>query len=188
MLNDEQLQELWDTKLLHDNATMYVRGVDRMDRELIESTFWPESTVDVGAFRGSGAGWAEEATRWKDVIWSTNHHTSNILIEFDGERARRESMFINVVNLKDPATSMFTGGRNRDLCEKREGTWKILARVTVFDWCEQRPTLPGWEALGAPEESNWGAFKPDDPIYKDWTVPSPTPFPRAHASTTASGS
>jgi SnoaL-like domain len=184
-LTDEQLQEmwdrqneLWDKQKIYENLMLYVRGVDRMDRELIRSAYWEDSTDDHGGFIGEGPKWADAAVSWKDKIYSNNHHASNVLIKIDGNRAERESMFINVVNLKEPAVSMFDGGRYRDLCEKRSGEWKILHRVCVWDWSETRPTHAAWGLVGRPRVTNWGAFYPDDPIYGDWTTASPTDFPR----------
>jgi hypothetical protein len=178
MASDEQMQELLDKQALHDNLMYYCRGIDRMDHALIQSTYWPDSTDDHGAFVGAGQAWADEAVRWKDLNRSINHHVSNVLSEIDGNFARRESMFNCVVTFREPVVTMFLGGRYRDLCEKRNGEWKILHRVCVWDWCEQRPTEPGWPLVAQPEMTNWGRFFPDDPIYKDWTISEPTRPPQ----------
>jgi len=177
-LTDGQLSELYDKQCLHENLMTYCRGVDRMDHALIQSTYWPDSTDDHGGFVGGGPEWADTAVTYRDQIYSNNHHVSNVLIELDGDRAKRESMFINVVTLKDPALTMFLGGRYRDLCEKRSGEWKILTRVCLWDWCEQRATQPGWVLGDIPETSNWGRFHPDDPIYQDWSSTAPTKYSR----------
>ncbi len=176
MLTDAQLQELYDKQALHDNLMLYCRGVDRMDSELIRSTYWPDGTDDHGSFTGSGSEWAVAATGWKDKNRSVNHHVSNVYSEIDGKFAKRESMFMVVVPFYEPAMTMFMGGRYRDLCEERDGVWKVLRRVCVWDWCEQQPTQLGWKLTGHPETTNWGRFFPDDPIYKDWSVSQPTPY------------
>jgi SnoaL-like domain len=178
MLSDEQLQELYDKQKLHDNLMQYCRGLDRFDVELMKSTYWRDSTDDHGSFVGSGHDWCEAAVAWKSVNYSVNHHISNVYSEIEGNRAKRESMFLVVVNFKDPAISMFQGGRYRDLCEKRNGEWKILRRVCIWDWCEQCPTQPGWDLVNTPKVTHWGAYHPDDPIYKDWWSSPPTPYPR----------
>jgi SnoaL-like domain len=182
MLTQEQLQELYDKQCLHDNLMAYCRGIDRFDRELIQSTYWPDSTDDHGVFIGGGWEWAATGVKWKDTVYSNNHHVTNVLIEIQGNRAKRESMFLNVVNYKSPAVSMFLGGRYRDLCEKRNDQWKILRRTCVWDWSEKRTTKPAWDLSGAPEVSNWGAFAPDDPIYQDWGSTLSTKYPRPPAA------
>jgi hypothetical protein len=178
MLTDAQLQELYDKQLLHENLMLYCRGIDRMDRELVRSTYWPDSTDDHGGYVGPGQEWADAGLAYRDRLHSNNHHVSNVLIRIAGNRAERESMFLNVVNFKDPALSFFLGGRYRDLCEKRDGEWRILTRVCVWDWFEHQVTSGGWQLGGVPKTSNWGRFSPDDPIYKDWSVGDPTEFPR----------
>ena len=149
-----------------------------MDQELMTSTYWPDSTDDHGYFVGGGHEWCAEATKWKDKNYSVNHHCSNVYSEIDGNRAKRESMFIVVVNFKDPEVSMFQGGRYRDLCEKRDGEWKILRRVCIWDWCEKRPTQSGWDLVQTPEITNWGNYYPDDPIYNDWWSSPPSKYRR----------
>lgn len=178
MLSDEQMQELYDKQMLHDNMMQYIRGVDRQDLELMKSTYWSDSTDEHGYFVGGGLEWCEEATKWKHLIHNCNHHVSNVYCEIEKNRAKRESMFLLVVNFKDPAVSHFTGGRYRDLCEKRGNEWKILRRSVVWDWSEKRPTQPGWELVNQPDITHWGSMYPDDPIYKDWWSSPPTESPR----------
>jgi SnoaL-like domain len=177
VITPEQMAELYDKQSLHENLMTYCRGVDRMDRDLIRSTYWPDSNDDHGSYVGPGQEWGDAAFAYRDHMISNNHHVSNVLIELDGDRARRESMFLGVYVYKEPALTLFQGGRYRDLCEKRDGEWKILNRVCLWDWCEQRATQPGWEAVGTPEVTNWGNFHPDDPIYQDWSSARPTTRP-----------
>lgn len=174
MITPEQMSELYDKQLLHENLMRYCRGVDRMDRDLIRSAYWPDSTDDHGGYVGGGQEWADAALAHREAIRSNNHHVSNVLIELDGDRARRESMFLGVYTFTDPPLTVFQGGRYRDLCEKRDGEWRILTRVVLWDWCEQRASRPGWDLVGTPEMTNWGHFHPADPIYQDWSTTSPT--------------
>lgn len=177
-LSPEQLVGLYDKQCLHDNLMTYCRAVDRMDLELLRTTYWADSTDDHGSFVGGGQEWADAALGWKDACYSVNHHVSNVLSEVEGNRAKRESMFICVTAFKEPRVYMFQAGRYRDLCEKRNGAWKILNRVCVWDWCEEREVKNGWHLAQMPEQSNWGAFFPSDPIYKGWERPDPTTIPK----------
>jgi hypothetical protein len=172
-----QLLELLDKQKLHENLMLYCRGIDRMDACVVASTYWPDSTDDHGVFVGPGREWANNGLAWRDRLRSNNHHVSNVLIELNGIRAKRESMFLNVVTMKEPELTFFLGGRYRDLCEKRDGEWKVLHRVCLWDWFEHQPTSGGWELCGIPKESNWGRFAPEDPIYLSWDRSSATKFP-----------
>ena len=116
-ISEQQMSDLYDKQCLHENLMMYCRGVDRMDRDLIRSTYWPDSTDDHGGYIGGGQEWADAAFAYRDNSYSNNHHVSNVLIELNGDRAMRESMFLGVYTFKDPAVTVFQGGRYRDLCE-----------------------------------------------------------------------
>lgn len=175
---DDELSDLLDKQKLQENLFLYCRGIDRMDADLVKSTYWEDSTDDHGGYIGPGWGWPEAGLAYKDRTYNTNHHVSNVLIELDGVQAKRESMFMCVVNWKETKLSFFLGGRYRDLCEKRQGEWKILNRVCIWDWSEHQPTTGGWELGGIPQASNFGGYHPHDPIYRAWDASQPTPFPR----------
>ncbi|MCX4641745.1 MULTISPECIES: nuclear transport factor 2 family protein [unclassified Streptomyces] len=175
-LTDAQLVELWDKQALHDNLMLYVRGADRHDRDLILSAYWPDSWDNHGAYVGDGPGWADAALAWEDQILSCSHHVTNVLSEIEGNRAKRESMFICVVPFKETGMTMYQAGRYRDLCEKRDGEWKILHRTCVWDWIDVRETNTDWGTVNVPRVSHWGAWREDDPIYKDWIKSAPTEF------------
>ncbi|WP_176599157.1 MULTISPECIES: nuclear transport factor 2 family protein [Sphingobium] len=168
-LTDAQLMELYDEKGLHDNLMLYCRAADRMDIEGIRDTYWPDSFDDHGGYMGDGPGWADAVGQYRDKIYSCSHHTSNVLCEIDGNMAKRESMFLCVSAFKDPDVTFMHGGRYRDLCEKRDGVWKILRRTCIWDWSDVRKFATDWTISGVPEMSNWGARYPDDPIYQDWS-------------------
>lgn len=171
----QKLSEFIDKQALHDNLMRYCRGVDRMDLELMKSTYWPDSTDDHGRFVGGGQAWCEEAMKSRKALVSCNHHVSNVYSEIEGgNRAKRESMFIVVTIYRDKKSIMLLGGRYRDLCEKRDGVWKILRRVCIWDWNQEIEGKPGWHLMRAPEVSNWGAFHPHDPVYQDWWSTPPT--------------
>jgi len=165
---DEQLLELLDKQALHDNLMQYGRGIDRMDLELMKSTYWADGTDSHGRYEGSAHGWCEEAMRSLEVLVSCNHHISNVHSEIHGDRAKRESTFLVVTTYLDRSPTMFLGGRYRDLCEKRDGQWKVLRRVCVWDWNQKFDVDPGWAIMRAPSASYYGQFFPNDPIYDDW--------------------
>lgn len=177
MTDVEKLTALWDRKLLHDNLMAYCRGIDRMDVDLMRSTYWEDSFDDHAIFVGPGQVYCDAATTYKDRLHSVNHHVSNVLIHQDGNRAERESRFFLVTVYKEPRVTTFKGGRYRDLCEKRGEEWRVLFRTVVWDWCDQRPTVTGWSVVGQPRESNWGGFYPEDPIYRSWDKVEHYPYP-----------
>ncbi|HUD92947.1 nuclear transport factor 2 family protein [Sphingobium sp.] len=179
-LIEAQLEQLYDEKLLQDNLMLYCRAADRMDIEGVRATYWPDSHDDHGGYMGPGQQWADAIEAYRDNLYSCNHHCSNVLCEIDGSRAKRESSFLCVAVFKNPDVTMTHGGRYRDLCEKREGEWRVLRRTCIWDWCDVRKYSTGWDISGVPYMSNWGDRYPNDPIYKDWFESPPTPRPSHH--------
>jgi hypothetical protein len=153
----------------------------------MRSTYWEDSTDDHGGiYVGTGHGWVDKVeTGWRSenpMLWTCNHHMGNVLSEIDGNRAKRESMFIVVNAWKEPEVNGFQGGRYRDLCEKRDGEWKILHRVCIWDWLDVRPVNSDFDLFGVPRVTHWGDYYPNDPIYKDWTGSEGTEYPRPSTS------
>jgi hypothetical protein len=166
---DKRVEDLLDKQAIYENMMIYCRAIDRMDPALMKTTYWPDATDDHGRYVGDAHGWCEVAVQSKEILVSCNHHCSNVLIELDGDHARRETMFIVVTSYKDGPKHQFLGGRYRDLCEKREGEWRVLNRTCIWDWNRKIIAAPGWDIMQAPEFSNWGQFYPNDPIYAaDW--------------------
>lgn len=163
--------ELLEKQALVENMTLYCRGQDRKDLELMKSTFWPEATDNHGMWNGSAwkfCEWAYENV--KTTRHRSHHYVTNIHIELDGDQAKRESAFVYVM-VKPDGVFDIQGGRYRDLCERRDGVWKVLRRVVIFDHVAQ---FPGGAALGdvfggIPETARVGALYPEDPIYdEEW--------------------
>ena len=172
---DKRIEDLFDKQALYENMMTYCRAIDRMDIELMKSTYWPDGTDDHGRFVGNAHEWCDVAQKSREGLVSCNHHLSNVLIELNGEQARRESMFLVVTSYKADPKHQFLGGRYRDLCEKRAGEWRVLNRTCIWDWNRKIMAEAGWDIMQAPEMSSWGQFHPNDPIYAtDWGAVEPT--------------
>jgi hypothetical protein len=152
---------------LHENMARYCRGMDRKDLELMRSTFWPESTEDHGMYVGLShdfCAWACEVQ--KGTSYKASHYVTNMLIELDGDRAKRETAFMYTKVPTDGSPVDLLCGRYRDLCERRDGEWKVLSRTCVWDLAQRLNPEADYAALfGIPPSSNFGALYPHDPIY-----------------------
>jgi len=164
--------ELLDKQALYENMALYCRGQDRKQLDLMKSTFWSEATDNHGVFNGS----AHEFCEWsyenhKTTQHRAQHYITNVLVDLDGDRARRETAFIYVMVKPGDQKNMVMGGRYRDLCERRDGSWKVLRRVVVFDHVGQFTDTTTLASVfgGAPETTRVGDVYPDDPIYElEW--------------------
>ena len=47
--------------------------------------------------------------------------------------------------------------------------WRVLRRVTIYDWSLATPYQPGWDFFGIPEGINRGTVEPVDATYSaEW--------------------
>ncbi|WP_181311306.1 nuclear transport factor 2 family protein [Nocardioides campestrisoli] len=165
------LEGLLDKQALYENAVLYCRGQDRKDLELMKSTFWPDATDDHGIFVGSAHEFCEWTfARHKQTQHVSQHYLTNVHVELDGDRARRESVFVYVM-VRTDGVRQLQGGRYRDLCERRGSEWKVLRRVVITDHVGEFTTNASLENMfgGFPSGAARGDVYPRDPIYdSDW--------------------
>ncbi|WP_328810487.1 nuclear transport factor 2 family protein [Rhodococcus sp. NBC_00294] len=171
-IDARDVAELLDKSRLNENMALYCRGMDRKDLHSMQSTFWPEATDDHGAYVGS----AHEFCRWacenqKNGGHRSHHYITNVLIDLNGDTARRESAVLYLMVLPDDDRIDLMGGRYRDFCEKREGVWKVLRRTVIFDYAHQMTPIADFVDVfgGIPSTAHFGALYPADAIYEaDW--------------------
>lgn len=166
------LKDMIEKQKIYENVVKYCRGLDRFDIDLLKDSYWPDATDDHGAWVGSGWGFCENTVAHKDLYKSCNHHIGNTQIELLGDQAKVETYFICVIIWNNPDgkghVDWFLGGRYKDLYERRNGEWKILRRVCLWDWNQEHPHLSNWGRGGFAEDSNYGSPAPTDPIYQPW--------------------
>lgn len=167
----EQLRILIAKQELYENMVRYCRGMDRKELDLMKSTFWPESTEDHGMYVGLSHDFCEWACSvQQEASYKASHYVTNMLIEFNGDQAKRETAFIYMKVPTEGGPTDVLCGRYRDLCERRNGAWKVLARTCVWDAAQRlAPEADYAELFGIPRTSNFGALFPQDPTYaEDW--------------------
>jgi hypothetical protein len=160
--------ELIDKQKLYENMALYCRGQDRKDLELMKSTFWPEATDNHGMWNGSAHDFCEWAYENQKITnHRSQHYITNVLIEVDEDVARRETAVIYAMVRAERPTDLL-GARYRDLCERRNGEWKVLRRVLVLDHVTQVPATEFSLIYGElPATARIGDTHPNDPIYDD---------------------
>jgi hypothetical protein len=115
----------------------YVRGIDRLELELVRGCYWSDAVDVHGPFTG---------TRDEFVVWvssllrrhtMTMHHLSSILIEQHGDTAAVETYGV-AYHAGEPSGDVqwnnAAGFRYVDQFERRDGEWRIADRITVVDW------------------------------------------------------
>jgi hypothetical protein len=157
-----------DCEAIRQVLYRYCRGIDRVDREALETCYWPDAHDDHGAFAADAPDFiAQVIAMVRDV--PTVHMLGNILIE-PGERpgtARVESYLQATHRLPRPDGSEVEWtliGRYLDRFEQRDGEWRIFRRFLVMDHERTTPVSPPATHFPVGPRSR-GGNKPDDPVY-----------------------
>jgi hypothetical protein len=142
--------------------------VDRCHAEVLASAFWPDATVDYGAFKGTAAAFIAGLIPALGTMKGTMHTISNVLMTFDGARAHVETYCraVHIIPGPDGEHELEVGGRYIDAVAKRAGEWRIAHRLYVADWSRAGPATAQWDQGVLAQLTNRGARFPDDPIYR----------------------
>lgn len=122
----------------------YTRGVDRHDRDLMLSAYWPEAFDEHGVAEGIAADFVDWAIGWHhDYQTKHQHMITNSTVELDGNSAHAETYYLFWgENREGPPSLAF--GRYVDRFQKRGKEWRIAHRVCVNEMVGQfeAPALP----------------------------------------------
>lgn len=129
------LQSLLDKEAIRDCFLRYMRGIDRLDVELIKSAFHDDAidhhtTENRGSIKDLLGWWIPQ----QESREATQHFVTNQTIALDGEIAHVESYFFVFIKQKSQDLGALIGGRYADRFEKRDGEWKIALRVVMPEW------------------------------------------------------
>ena len=170
MIDERRLQLLLDKQDIYELMCRYCRGVDRMDKELTLSCFWP-GAIDVhvgknGVYHGTVEEFLDaEWESWK-VFTASQHHLCNHLCEVDGDQALAETYQFSLywrAPGDDPMLNMFNSNRYIDQFERRDGEWRISRRELYRNFSF------GIQPQGFPtKENGWPMLSQDrdDPAYR----------------------
>lgn len=154
MNNEQKLQTVWDRQEIEQLMYRHARSLDRMDAELMKSTYWED------AIEEHQDPIYPDLFQWNDNAWTfvpvamegfqnlkvTQHRISNVLIELDGNRAVAETYVwaYHVHEENGIDKEGILGGRHHFKLEKRKDEWRILHRSTVFDWNQNQDSSAIW--------------------------------------------
>ena len=175
------LRRLLEVQAIQEVMLRYARAVDRADADLMDSIFWPEGTDNHGMYSGPVTGFFERARKARNDNDRARHHHMAVprVLSLEGAQAKVETSFIftgvygagdndNLGTVQE-ATVGFNWGRYRDLFEKRDGEWRVLRRLTIYDVVLARPYEAAFDFFNIPLGSNRGAVEPLDATYEaEW--------------------
>jgi hypothetical protein len=144
---DPQWHELLDKQAITEVIYRYGRSMDRLDRELGQSVFWPEATADYHQqmYQGTGYGFIDMVMEAHPNFTAHSHQFSNILITIDGDTATSETYGDVTLRRLDEDGQCIDSrnlGRYVDRWERRRGEWRIIERTYLHDF-DQRGASAG---------------------------------------------
>ena len=169
-IDERRLQQLLDKQDIYELMCRYCRGVDRMDKELTLSCFWP-GAIDVhvgknGVYHGTVEEFLDaEWQSWK-VFTASQHHLCNHLCEVEGDQALAETYQFSLywkAPGDDPALNWCNSNRYIDRFKRRNSEWRIIRRELYrnFSFAIQPVGFPtpesGWPML--PQDRNDPAYR-----------------------------
>lgn len=153
---ETEVTYLMDRQQIADTLQKYIRGIDRHDKDLARSAFWPDGRINMG---GSGPQAVDEYVNHEERLLATylshQHHITGQTVEIRGNTAHVESYVLFLALPHNVAEMTELGsGRYIERWEKRKGEWKILVREYVHDltvhtetvdYCATRPCIGRWD-------------------------------------------
>ncbi len=133
---EQTVQELDARVKIHDVLVRLCQGVDRLDRDLMISCYHPDAVDNHGAFTGNREDFADWVIgRHMGNIHSCVHFIGNEYVELMGDIAKCESYVIAYYRFSKEGRlyDMTAPGRYLDKLERRDGEWKILERLVLFE-------------------------------------------------------
>lgn len=168
----KEVRYLRDRQDIADVISAYCRGLDRLDADILRSTYHDDALDRHGPFYGG----REEFVSWAIELvaeFPTNHHSvTTHNCEIHGDTAWAESYCVFFTLMPDRKTLGTGAARYIDELERRTGRWAISKRSEVMDICYEIPVAP-WlssEWTDVPSRQNRDDLSYQRPLI----VPTPT--------------
>lgn len=153
---ETKLRELVDRQEIWAVLQRYARGVDRCDRDLLATVYWPDAIEDHGAFLGAPPAFIDWVIKIAGRFGASFHGLLTHACELDGDDAHCETYFLSIRHREAPPFPM-SAGRYVDHFQRRGGEWRIANRVTVVEGHYELPDKPGSGAATADRSEPWRA-------------------------------
>jgi hypothetical protein len=164
---DEMLRELADKQAIAEVLYTYCRGVDRCDRTILASAYWPDAYEEhADLFQGNLPDFLDYIEQTVAGM-RTVHNLSNILIRFESPtlaRSECHGLAHHSIVLNGALTNVVGGVRYLDVLEEHGLEWRILRRRLVVDYLQMSKNCEMGDVFGPLRIS--GAHAPDDPLYE----------------------
>jgi hypothetical protein len=145
-LRDPAMQLLIDKQDIFELSMRYMRGLDRLDLDLLKSVYWPDATDARGFIDGNAHEFCAFAVDLLAAHHANHHMLGQALIEVESNTAHGEIYFQAFHRLAEAGveSDFWVIGRYIDRYERRGGVWKIAHRAELNDSCSNQPASDDW--------------------------------------------
>ncbi|AKK29765.1 nuclear transport factor 2 family protein [Mycobacterium sp. EPa45] len=152
-----------DIHAIRDVVTLYCRGIDRLDFDLVRQAYHPDGIDHHTGFDGTVDEYVAWVRKSLEYLAGTMHLIGNHHVDFAGDDVAISETYLMATHWGKPGTdqraNFTTGARYVDLMERRRGRWAIAERWAVREW-----TRP--DVFAAPEQPGpRGRRDADDPLF-----------------------
>lgn len=139
---DQRLEAYLAKQEIYELCCRYMRGLDRLDQQLMLDQFWADGWCEFGFHNSSPTAFIEFAMSALKEHAANQHLIGNALIDVEGDEAFGEIYFqaYHKVPTEDGYDDLIIAGRYLDRYERRQDTWKFAYRSEVVDWSRSTPT------------------------------------------------
>jgi hypothetical protein len=166
---EAEVRDLCARRDINDALQRYMRGQDRLDRDLHLSAFHDDAWVDCGLMNGSAREFVNFAQGFLAELESSQHIIGQVRIDMRGQEADGEVYFYAWHRIRENGApkDLSVAGRYIDLYTCNNGEWRISKRKEIVDWArtdpasdsffEQNPMVPVGKRRGADfsQTRNW---------------------------------
>ena len=160
----ERIEEYLAKQEIYELCCRYMRGLDRLDEDLLLSVFFEDAWCDYGFTSGPAPEFASYCVEALQAHAANHHMIGNVLIDIEGDEAFGEVYFnaYHKVPGDEGFEDVIIAGRYLDRYERRDGSWKFAYRSERVDFSHTRPTRDPYFDL-APDCLRGGRL--DDAVY-----------------------
>jgi len=166
---------------IRDCLYRYCRGIDRADREMLRSAYWPDAIDDHVLYNGNAYDFIDWCVPLLAQVEHSQHMLGNMLIEVRGDEARAETYY-HAYERRRRASGlpyeMYVGGRYLDRLTRRDGEWRIQRRTVMWDWFrhfkDSADLDKGIFGTGPVRMGAKGEADPSYALFGDWSAGQPS--------------
>ena len=138
---EAEVRDLAARRDIYNVVCRYMRGQDRLLRDVQRSAFHPDAWDDCGLMAGNAWEFVDFAQDLLGRMVSTQHLIGQVLIDVHGDTADGEVYFLAQHRIVEEGIEkdLFVAGRYIDEYTCRDGEWRIQKRRELIDWARTDP-------------------------------------------------